>query len=203
MLYNNNSSEAEAECERQRTGNFGADEYKYSSGNGEERVLTGFLKIWRNEDIMANIDINNEPRLYEINNCKVLKDLTPDRKLAEKIYLCKCNICGSTFTRCRKTLVFGHSDCGCKHETGYRSGIYTDKLILELDELSRKVLFAKINALNKPSLSEVFKALYIDEMVYGEYTALEIGMSMATLYRSRKQIHKLLPHLCPGIADVK
>lgn len=201
MLYSNNSSEAEAACERQRTGNFGADEYKHSSHNGKDKVLTGFLKIWRNEDIMANIDISNDPRLYEINNCKILKDLTPDRELSEKIYLCKCKICGSTFTRCRKTLVFKHSDCGCKHESGYRSGIYTDKLILEMDNLSKKVLEAKINALNKPSLSEVFKALYIDEKAYGEYTALEIGMSMATLYRSRKQIHKLLPHLCPGIGE--
>lgn len=199
MLYKNNSSEAEAACERQRTGNFGADEFEYSSDKGQEIVLTDFLKVWRNEDIMANIDITNEPRLYEINNCKILKDLTPERRLSEKIYLCKCNICGNTFTRCRKTLVFKHSDCGCTGETGFRTGIYTDKLILEMDTLSKKVLYAKINALNKPSLSEVFKALYIDEMVYGEYTALRIGMSMATLYRSRKQIHKLLPHLCPEL----
>ncbi len=203
MLYNNISSVAEAACERQRTGNYGADEYKYSSGNGQEKVLTDFFKIWREQDIMTSIDINNEPRLYEINNCKILKDLTPERDLSEKIYLCKCKICGSTFTRCRKTLVFKHSDCGCMQKSGFRTGIYTDKLILEMDSLSKKVLQAKINALKKPSLSETFKALYIDERVYGEYTALEIGMSMATLYRSRKQIHKLLPHLCPGLSEIK
>ena len=148
---------------------------------------------------MASIDLSSEPRLHDIKNCKILKDLTPDRKLSDKIYLCKCNICGSTFTRCRKTLVFKHSDCGCEQTTGFKSGIYTDKLILEMDSLSKKVLLAKINALNKPLLSDVFKALYINEKVYGEYTALEIGMSMATLYRSRKQIHKLIPYLCPEL----
>lgn len=203
MLYKNNSSEAEAACERLRTGNFGADEYKYSSGNGKEIILPNFFRTWREQDIMESIDINSEPRLYEINNCKILKDLTPDRVLADKIYLCKCNICGSTFTRSRKTLVFKHSDCGCEQPTGFKSGIYTDKLILEMDKLSKKVLYAKINALNKPTLSETFKALYIDEKVYGEYTALEIGMSMATLYRSRKEIHKLLPHLCPELTEIK
>ena len=159
MLYKNNSSEAEAACERQRTGNYGADEFEYSSQSGQERTYTNFFKIWRTEDIMASIDLSSEPRLHDIKNCKILKDLTPDRKLSDKIYLCKCNICGSTFTRCRKTLVFKHSDCGCEQTTGFKSGIYTDKLILEMDSLSKKVLLAKINALNKPLLSDVFKAL--------------------------------------------
>ncbi|MBQ7976664.1 MAG: hypothetical protein IJ300_13355 [Clostridia bacterium] len=203
MLYKNNSSAAEAACERQRTGNYGADEYKYSSGDGQEIIYTEIFRTWREKDIMASFDLDSDPRLYEINNCKILKDLTPDRDLSEKIYLCKCNICGSTFTRCRKTLVFKHSDCGCVQNTGFRSGMYTDKLILELDNLSKKVLQAKINALGNPNLSETFQALYIDEKPYSEYTALEIGMSMATLYRSRKQIHKLLPKLSSGHSENK
>ncbi len=124
-------------------------------------------------------------------NCEVISDLTPKRKNRDKIYLCKCQVCGNTFTRCRKTLMYHHSDCGCISHNSYRAGIYTDKLISDMDKLSKKVFLAKLEAIGIPYTPQVFKALYIDEKTYGEYTALSLGMSMATLYRTRKTIHKL------------
>ena len=131
----------------------------------------------------------------DITHCEILSDLTPKRKNRDKIYLCKCLVCGNTFTRCRKTLVYHHSDCGCVAHNSFRSGIYTDKLIMDMDMLSKKVFLAKLKAIGIGYTPEVFKALYIDEKPYGEYTALSLNMSMATLYRTRKTIHKLWSQL--------
>ena len=61
--------------------------------------------------------------------------------------------------------------------------------------LSKRVFLAKLNAINIPYTARVFEALYLEEKAYGEYTALSLGMSMATLYRARKAIHKLWSEL--------
>lgn len=191
MPYNNNSSSALIACEKERTGNYGANQYNTDLILYPCTPLPDNFKILKEKDLMTNIHYNYDSKLYEIKNCKILKDLTPQRDKQSKIYLCKCNICGKTFTRSRKTLLFHHSDCGCVQNTGFRSGMYIDRLILNTDTLSKKVMLAKINALNNPNLTDTFNALYISQKPYNEYTALEAGMSMATMYRARKQIHKL------------
>lgn len=131
----------------------------------------------------------------EFTNCEILSDLTPKRKNRDKIYLCKCLVCGNTFTRCRKTLMYHNSDCGCVSHSSFRAGLYTDKIIRSADMLSKRVFLAKLNAINIPYTARVFEALYLEEKAYGEYTALSLGMSMATLYRARKAIHKLWSEL--------
>lgn len=131
----------------------------------------------------------------DFTHCEIIDDLTPKRKSRDKIYLCKCLVCGNTFTRCRKTLMYHHSDCGCASHNSFRAGLYTDSLIRNMDMLSKKVFLAKLNAIKIPYTPEVFTALYIEEKAYGEYTALSLGMSMATLYRVRKTIHKLWSRL--------
>ena len=137
------------------------------------------------------IRLDYDPQLRYLRDCEVLADLTPNRKLTEKVYLCKCNVCNQTFTRCRKTLVYHHSDCGCVKNNATRSGMYTDNIILNADMLTKRVFVAKLNVLCKPVVAEVFTSLYIDNNSYSEYTAMSMGLSMAVMYRIRRKIHKL------------
>ena len=140
---------------------------------------------------MTSLKINYDPRYDSMTECEILADLTPNRRNRDKIYLCKCNVCGKTFTRCRKTLAYHHSDCGCVSHNMFRTGIYTDKLISGMSFLAKKVFLAKLTALGLTNAANAFQALYIDNRPYGEYTAISINMSMAPLYRARRTIHKL------------
>ena len=140
---------------------------------------------------MANPNSTQDNLLYEIKDCEIIKDLTPTRRHSDKVYLCKCNICGSTFTRCRKTLVYHHSDCGCISKNAPSTGVYADRMIKASSLVAKKVMLAKLNALKLYDAATVFEALYINNKTYGEYTAISLGMSLSTLYRARQKIRKL------------
>ncbi len=196
MLYTNNSAAALAACERERT-------YQSPVQKVPNATLKGLLEVCphispesfktalKGECTMTNPKLTYDNLLYEIKDCEIIRDLTPGRRPADKIYLCRCNICGSTFTRCRKTLVYHHADCGCVSKNTPTTGIYADRLIKNSSDLAKRVMLAKLNALKLENAATAFEALYITNKPYGEYTAMSIGMSLSTLYRARQKIHKL------------
>ncbi len=196
MLYSNNSAAALAACERERT-------YRSPVQKSPDTTLMRLLKVCphispesfqkqsKGEFTMANTNPTCDNLLYVIKDCEIIRDLTPGRRYTDKVYLCKCNICGSTFTRCRKTLVYNHSDCGCVSRKTPKRGMYADKLIKNSSLLAKRVMLAKLNALKLENAAEAFEALYIHNKPFGEYTAISLGMSLSTLYRARQQIHKL------------
>lgn len=196
MLYSNNSNAALAACEHQRTYQ---SPVQKSSTSTLARLLKvcpyisheSFKKLSKGEYNMANPNSTYDNLLYEIKDCEIIKDLTPNRRHTDKIYLCKCKICGSTFTRCRKTLVYHHSDCGCVSKNTPMTGLYADRMIKSSTPLAKRVMLAKLNALKLQNAADAFEALYINNRPYGEYTAISLGMSLSTLYRARQKIHKL------------
>ena len=195
MLYSNNSVAALAACERERTCQSPVQKSQTTTIEELLKVCPyispeSFKKMSKGEYTMANPNSTYDNLLYEIKDCEIIKDLTPARRHSDKIYLCKCNICGNTFTRCRKTLVYHHSDCGCVSNTP-TTGVYADRMIKGASLLAKRVMLAKLNALKLENAAVAFEALYIQGKPYGEYTAMSLGMSLSTLYRARQKIRKL------------
>lgn len=124
-------------------------------------------------------------------HCRIIKDITPDRKFRDKLFLCECSGCGKTFVRSRRGLYGGYSDCGCLRKVQGKGTRTNDYYLKNLDPLSKRVLKAKIDALGKKRMSLVFDLLYIKNKPANEYTAMEAYMSLSTLCRERYNIHRL------------
>ncbi|MBP3360570.1 MAG: hypothetical protein J6N52_06935 [Clostridia bacterium] len=134
-----------------------------------------------------NSDIFSNGQLH----CRIIKDITPERKFRDKIFLCECARCGKIFIRSRKGLQSGYSDCGCIRKIRGKESRTNDYFLRNLDKLSKSVLKAKVDALGKERLSLVFDLLYIKNKTANEYTAMEAYMSYSTLLRERRTIHNL------------